>query len=203
MSSLRLGTRGSTLALIQADAVAAALGGAEVVTVRTADDAVGDKARFVRGVEQAILDGEVDLGVHSAKDLPGELPDGLALVGVPGREDPTDAFIGAAGVARRAAGGRPDRHREPAARAPSCSPCGPTSRSLELRGNVDTRLAKLAAGGYDGIVLASAGLARLGRDRRDLVSLRARRADPGGRARAASRSRRAPTTSVPSRLPGG
>lgn len=162
MSSLRLGTRGSTLARIQADAVAAALGGAEVVTIRTADDAVGDKARFVRGVEQAILDAEVDLGVHSAKDLPGELPDGLALVGVPGREDPTDAFIGASG----AVGELPEGARIGTAslrRASQLLALRPDLEILELRGNVDTRLAKLAAGGYDGIVLASAGLARLGR----------------------------------------
>ncbi len=162
MSSLRLGTRGSTLARIQADAVAAALGGAEVVTIRTADDAVGDKARFVRGVEQAILDAEVDLGVRSAKDLPGELPDGLALVGVPGREDPTDAFIGASG----AVGELPEGARIGTAslrRASQLLALRPDLEILELRGNVDTRLAKLAAGGYDGIVLASAGLARLGR----------------------------------------
>ena len=98
MSRLRLGSRGSALARIQAQWVAEALDGAEVVTVRTADADVGDKARFVSGIETAILAGEVDIGVHSAKDLPGELPDGLALVGVPGREDPTDALIGPAGA---------------------------------------------------------------------------------------------------------
>ncbi|HEY8000812.1 MAG TPA: hydroxymethylbilane synthase [Solirubrobacterales bacterium] len=162
MSSLRLGSRGSTLALAQAEAVAAALGGAEVIAVETADDDVGDKARFVRGVERAILDREVELGVHSAKDLPGELPEGLALVGVPGREDPTDAFIGEAGsldeLPEGARIGTSSLRRSSQLRA-----LRPDLEILELRGNVDTRLTKLADGGYDGIVLASAGLARLGR----------------------------------------
>ena len=162
MSGLRLGSRGSTLALIQAEAVAAALGGAEVVTVRTADDAVGDKARFVRGVERAIIDGAVQLGVHSAKDVPGDLPERLALVGVPGREDPTDAFVGRAGsLGELAQGARVGTSS--LRRGSQLLALRPDLEILELRGNVDTRLAKLADGGYDGIVLASAGLARLGR----------------------------------------
>ncbi len=162
MSGLRLGSRGSTLALVQAESVAAALGGAEVVAVKTADGEAGDKARFVRGVERAILDREVELGVHSAKDVPAELPDGLALVGVPGREDPTDAFIGDAGSLEELAEGA----RVGTAslrRGSQLLALRPDLELLELRGNVDTRLAKLADGGYDGIVLASAGLARLGR----------------------------------------
>ena len=162
MSRLRLGSRGSTLALVQAESVAAALGGAEVVAVKTADGEAGDKARFVRGVERAILDREVELGVHSAKDVPAELPDGLALVGVPGREDPTDAFIGDAGSLEELAEGA----RVGTAslrRGSQLLALRPDLELLELRGNVDTRLAKLADGGYDGIVLASAGLARLGR----------------------------------------
>ena len=162
MSVLRLGSRGSTLALVQAESVAAALGGAEVVAVKTADGEAGDKARFVRGVERAILDREVELGVHSAKDVPAELPDGLALVGVPGREDPTDAFIGDAGSLEELAEGA----RVGTAslrRGSQLLALRPDLELLELRGNVDTRLAKLADGGYDGIVLASAGLARLGR----------------------------------------
>ncbi len=160
--TLRLGSRGSTLALTQAGSVAAALGAAEVVGISTADGEVGDKSRFVRGVERAILDREVELGVHSAKDLPGELPEGLALVGVPGREDPSDAFVGHAGsldeLAERARVGTSSLRRASQLRA-----LRPDLEILELRGNVDTRLEKLAEGGYDGIVLAAAGLARLGR----------------------------------------
>jgi hydroxymethylbilane synthase len=159
---LRLGTRSSALALAQAEAIAGALGGAEVVPVKTADSEVGDKARFVRGVEAAILEGEVALGVHSAKDLPGELPDGLELVGVPGREDPRDAFVGAAGsldaVFEGARIGTSSLRRTSQFLA-----LRPDLEIVELRGNVDTRLRRVAEGDYDGIVLAVAGLVRLGR----------------------------------------
>lgn len=162
MKPPRIGSRGSVLALTQAESVAAALGGAEVVAVKTADGAVGDKARFVRGVEEALLAGEVDLAVHSAKDLPGERPDGVALVGVPGREDPSDAYIGAAAsleeVPRGARVGTASLRRRSQLLA-----ARPDLEIVELRGNVDTRLRRLEEGGLDGIVLATAGLARLGR----------------------------------------
>jgi hydroxymethylbilane synthase len=159
---MKVASRGSALALAQAEHVAAALGGAEVVAVRTADGEPGDKSRFVRGIEQALLDDDADLGVHSAKDLPGELPDGLELVGVPGREEPADAFVGPATsldeLAEGARVGTSSLRRRSQLLA--------LREDLEvapLRGNVDTRLQKLADGDYDGIVLAVAGLARLGR----------------------------------------
>jgi hydroxymethylbilane synthase len=159
---LRLATRGSALALAQAESVAAALGGAEVIAVRSADGDVGDKARFVRGVERVLLDGEAEVGVHSAKDLPGELPEGLTLAGVPGREDPSDAFVGDAGslddVAEGARVGTSSLRRRSQLLA-----MRPDLELVEVRGNVDTRLAKLDAGEVDGLVLASAGLVRLGR----------------------------------------
>jgi hydroxymethylbilane synthase len=162
-AALRLGTRSSRLALVQAEAVAAALGGAEVVAVRTADGEVGDKARFVRGVEQAILDGDVDLAVHSAKDVPGELPEELELVGVPGREDPRDVLVGdAPSLAELPEGARIGTAS--LRRRSQLLALRPDLQVAELRGNVDTRLEKLAAGDWDGIVLAAAGLARLGRD---------------------------------------
>ena len=162
MSALRLATRGSALALAQAQTVADALGGAELVTVRNEEPGVGDKARWVRGVERALIAGEVELGVHSAKDLPGELPEGLALVGVPGREDPADALIGAAGsLADLEPGARVGTSS--LRRASQLLALRPDIEIAELRGNVDTRLAKLEAGEYDAIVVAAAGLARLGR----------------------------------------
>src|SRR5215204_7175771 len=92
--SLRIATRGSALALAQAGQVAEMLGGGELVEV-SSDGEPGDKARFVRGVERALLAGEAEVGVHSAKDVPAELPEGLAIGGVPAREDPADAWIGA------------------------------------------------------------------------------------------------------------
>ncbi len=160
---MKLGTRSSALALVQAEAVAAALGGAEILPVITADADVGDKARFVRGVEAALLDAEVDLGVHSAKDLPGELPGGLALVGVPGREDSSDAFLGAAHSLDRVAPGARIGTSSLRRRSQLLA-LRPDLEVVELRGNVDTRLGRLADGDYDGIVLATAGLTRLGRE---------------------------------------
>jgi hydroxymethylbilane synthase len=160
---VKIGTRSSALALVQAETVAAALGGAEIVAVKTSDGDVGDKGRFVRGVEAAILDGQVDVGVHSAKDLPGELPDGLALVGVPGREDPSDVFIGAASSLSELGDGARIGTSSLRRRSQLLA-LRPGLKIAALRGNVDTRLGKLAAGEYDGIVLAGAGLARLGRE---------------------------------------
>lgn len=158
---MRLATRRSALAVAQAQAVAGALGGAELVEV-SSDGEPGDKARFVRGVERALLAGEAELGVHSAKDLPGDMAPELSLVGVPTREDPADAFIGEAGSldelrdgARIGTASLRRRSQLLAAR--------PDLEVLELRGNVDTRLRKLADGELDGIVLAAAGLHRLGR----------------------------------------
>jgi hydroxymethylbilane synthase len=158
---LRIATRGSKLALAQAGQVAEMLGGAELVEVAS-DGEVGDKARFVRGVERALLDGEAEIGVHSAKDLPAELTDGLMLAAVPGREDPRDAWIGAGasleGVPEGAKVGTASLRRTAQLLA-----ARPDLEVSELHGNVDTRLRKLAEGDLDGIVLAVAGLRRLGR----------------------------------------
>ncbi len=159
---MRIATRGSALALTQARWVADRLGGAELVEA-SSDGEPGDKSRFVRGVERALLAGEAELGVHSAKDLPGEMPEGLEIAAVPTREDPLDVWIGVgdslddvpegarvgtASLRRRAQllGTRPDLRVE------------------ELHGNVDTRLRKLQEGSLDAIVLAAAGLRRLGRE---------------------------------------
>jgi hydroxymethylbilane synthase len=160
---LKLGTRGSRLAVAQAEQVAASLGGAEVVTVSSTDGEPGDKERFVRGVERALLDGEVDLGVHSAKDLPSDRPDAVRLVGVVGREQPADAYLGAAPSLGEL---------DPGSRVGTASlrrrsqllALRPDLELVELHGNVDTRLRKLTDREYDGIVLAVAGLLRLGRE---------------------------------------
>jgi hydroxymethylbilane synthase len=166
---MKVGSRGSALALAQANAVAEALGGAEVVPVRTADGEPGDKSRFVRGVEQALLEGDVDLAVHSAKDVPGQMSDDLSLVGVPAREDPADVFVGGqAALAELDTGARIGTAS--LRRRAQLLALRPDIEVVELRGNVDTRLAKLATGECDGIVLAAAGLARLGRA--DAISFR-------------------------------
>ncbi|HUB99881.1 MAG TPA: hydroxymethylbilane synthase [Solirubrobacterales bacterium] len=160
--ALRIATRGSKLALTQAGQVAELLGGAELVEISSQGE-VGDKSRFVRGVEGALLAGEAEIGVHSAKDLPGEEPDGLLIAAVPEREDPADVWIGPGSSlddlpegARVGTASLRRRAQLLAAR--------PDLRVEELHGNVDTRLRKLAEGELDGIVLAAAGLRRLGRE---------------------------------------
>ncbi|MDQ3721456.1 MAG: hydroxymethylbilane synthase [Actinomycetota bacterium] len=159
---MRLGTRGSALALAQAQLVADMIGDTEIVPLETSGDrgSVGDKARFVKELEEALLAGEVDLAVHSAKDVPAVLPEGLALVGVPDRADARDALCGAA-LSELAAGATVGtasvrRRSQLLALRADLVVC-------ELRGNVDTRLRRLAGDEFAAIVLACAGLARLGR----------------------------------------
>jgi hydroxymethylbilane synthase len=185
MAAIRLGTRGSALAVAQSTAVARSieqLGQAvELVTITTSGDeprggAIDDKSRFVKEIEQALLAGEIDLAVHSAKDVPGELPDGLAIVGVPERADPRDALCLGSSVGRDfASGALPqgaplDALAEGAVvgtaslrRRAQLLALRPDLDIRELRGNVDTRLRRLADGELDAIVLAAAGLVRLGR----------------------------------------
>jgi hydroxymethylbilane synthase len=159
---LRLATRGSALARAQAATVAAALGGAALVVVRSADGEPGDKSRFVHAVEAAVLDGGADLAVHSAKDLPAGADDGLALVGVPVREESADAYVGAgAGVAEIPDGARIGTSS--LRRRAQLLALRPDLEVVSLHGNVDTRLGKLDAAECDGLVLALAGLRRLGR----------------------------------------
>jgi hydroxymethylbilane synthase len=163
---IRLGTRGSALALAQARWVAERLPGeVELVPITTSGDqpstTPGDKSRFVKEIEEALLAGDVDLAVHSAKDVPAELPDGLAIVGVPPRADARDALCGAGSLddlpARAVVGTASLRRRA------SLLSLRPDLEIRDLRGNVDTRLGRLADGDFDAIVLARAGLDRLGR----------------------------------------
>lgn len=142
--------------------VADLLGGAELVEV-SSDGEPGDKSRFVRAVERAVLDGRADIGVHSAKDLPGEEVEGLAIAAVPPREDPADAWIGAGTSLADAPEGARVGTVSLRRRAQLLA-ARPDLRVLDLNGNVDTRLRKLAAGDYDAIILAAAGLRRLGRE---------------------------------------
>jgi hydroxymethylbilane synthase len=162
---VRLGTRGSALALAQARAVAEALGGdVELVTITTSGDrdrARGDKERWVREIDAALLRGDVDLAVHSAKDVPAALADGIAIAGVPPRADPYDALCGAPSLDALAEGARVGTSS--LRRAAQLRALRDDLEVLELRGNVDTRLGRLHAGDYDAIVLARAGLDRLGR----------------------------------------
>ena len=161
---IRVGTRGSALALAQASWVAERLGEeCELVTVTTAGDAgtaVGDKSRWVSALERALLDGLIDIAVHSAKDVPAELGDGLGLVAIPPREDPRDAICGAGSLAALRSGARGGTSS--LRRAAQVRALRPDLEVVEVRGNVDTRLRKLASGECEALVLAVAGLHRLG-----------------------------------------
>jgi hydroxymethylbilane synthase len=161
---VRIGTRGSALALVQARQVAALLGGEhELVEVVTSGDrgAVSDKERWVRELDAALLEGAVDCAVHSAKDVPAELPDGIVIAAVPPRADPRDALCGAPDLGALAEGARVGTSS--LRRAAQLRALRGDLDVVELRGNVDTRLRKLDQGDYDAIVLARAGLERLGR----------------------------------------
>ena len=158
---IRVGTRGSALALAQATWVGERLGsGYELVTINAAGP-VSDKSRWVSELERALLADEIDVAVHSAKDVPAELADGLSLVAIPAREDPRDAICGAPSLAALPAGARVGTSS--LRRAAQVRAARPDLTVVELRGNVDTRLRKLAAGECDALVLAVAGLERLGR----------------------------------------
>ena len=137
----------------------------ELVPIQTSGDraaaSLGDKSRFVKEIEDALLGEEIDLAVHSAKDLPGELPDGLEIVAVPEAEDPRDALVGAASLESLPPGAR--LGTSSLRRRSELLAARPDLDVAEMRGNVDTRLRKLADGEYQAIVLALAGLRRLGR----------------------------------------
>lgn len=162
---MRIATRGSALALAQARWVAERLPGeVELVTVTTSGDrrrAVDDKREWVLEIEEALLRGDADLAVHSAKDVPVALADGCVLVAAPERADPRDVLCGAASLEALPAGARVGTVS--LRRASQLLAQRPDLEIVELRGNVDTRLRKLREGEADAIVLAAAGLDRLGR----------------------------------------
>ena len=195
MTPLKLGTRGSQLALFQANTVAALLhsragAACEIVVIKTSGDRlaeaplsdVGGKRLFVKEIEDALLDGAIDLAVHSSKDMPAVLPDGLALGAVLPRADATRrAGVARAGSASRhpayyrrsgfreadppsARGDRAPARTCPADRHEQCPADGAADAPLSrcairpIRGNLDTRLRKVDAGDFDVLVLAAAGL---------------------------------------------
>lgn len=171
-----IGTRASKLALAQAALVSAALQQAwpglsiHLEHIITRGDiildrplsAIGGKGLFVTEFEQALRAGRIDMAVHSAKDLPAELPPDMALPALPARASPLDALVARAGLrlAELPAGARVGTGS--LRRACQLRAQRPDLRVADLRGNVDTRLRKLRAGEYDAIVLAAAGLQRLG-----------------------------------------
>lgn len=179
---MRIGTRGSALALWQARAVAHQLEAAggpacEIVVIRTSgDESAGRdgapanlKRAFVKEIEEALLDGRIELAVHSSKDLPAIIPDGLRLGAALAREDPRDALVMPAQAPARgldavlsALGDAPRIGTGSVRRAAELRRVRPAGRFVPIRGNVDTRLRKLDDGACDVVVLAAAGLRRLG-----------------------------------------
>jgi hydroxymethylbilane synthase len=202
---MRLGTRASALALAQAELVAAMLGDCELVPIATSGDRgapAGDKSRWVGALEQALAAGEIDLAVHSAKDVPGELDDGLELLGVPARAASEDVLCGVGTLAELEPGARVGTSS--IRRMAQLRAARTDLDVVALRGNVDTRLSRLAEPqrGLRAIVLARAGLARLGREDelggvldpaqfvpapgQGAIALEGRADDPAARAAAAS-----------------
>jgi hydroxymethylbilane synthase len=174
----RIGTRGSPLALAQTHAVREALAAAhglpadafEIVAIRTTGDAItdrplaeaGGKGLFTREIDDAMMEGRIDLAVHSAKDLPTKLPAPLCIAGFTRREDPRDALVSAkattiAGLPHRARVGTASLRR-----AAQVKRLRPDIETVLLRGNVETRLRKAESGEIDATLLAVAGLRRLG-----------------------------------------
>ncbi|MEO7274338.1 MAG: hydroxymethylbilane synthase [Vicinamibacterales bacterium] len=187
---IRIGTRGSRLALWQATTVAALLesGGArvEIVTIKTDGDRLqtrplsdtGTKRLFVKEIEDALLDRGVDVAVHSAKDMTVDQPEGLEITATLPREDPRDALVLPAhrpatdlGSALAALGPRPAIGTSSVRRIAQLIPVLPGARFAPIRGNVDTRLKKLDDGEFDALILASAGMRRLGVGERISVAL--------------------------------
>jgi hydroxymethylbilane synthase len=174
--TLTIGTRGSALALAQTELVRSELARREpaldlrVERITTTGDRLSDrplldvpaKGVFVAEIEQALLDGRIDLAVHSAKDLPAVLPASLTIAAFPLRADPRDVLVSPAGTLESLKAGSRVGTSSPR-RACQVAAARPDLVTMPIRGNVDTRLAKLAAGSYDAIVLAAAGLIRLRR----------------------------------------
>ena len=165
---MRIGTRGSALALRQAgwtaDRLRAVGHDVDLVTLTTPGDRgerVSDKSRWVSELERALLAQEIDLAVHSAKDVPEELAEGTELVAFPEREDHRDALCGATRLAELAPGARVGTSS--LRRTAQVRALREDLEVVELRGNVDTRLRRLAEGAFDAIILALAGLHRLDR----------------------------------------
>lgn len=181
MKALRIGTRGSALALWQARLVASLLqarGQAiEISVIKTSGDRlqsaplseIGGKGLFVKEIEDALLDGTVDLAVHSAKDMSVTVPEGLIVSAVLPREDSRDALVLPAGAT--ALGAAPGIGTGSVRRSAQLRAAYPGASFLPIRGNVDSRLRKLDGGAYDALLLAVAGLKRLGHEDRISVPL--------------------------------
>lgn len=180
MRALRVGTRGSELALTQTRGVVATLKQRlpeieiKIQVIKTTGDVVtdvplsqvGDRGLFIKELENALLDGVVDFAVHSMKDLPTTLPDGLALAAVTARLDPRDVLISREARSIEALPRNGTLATGSLRRRSQVLALRPDLRTVELRGNITTRLRKFDESTWDSMILASAGLKRLGLDGR-------------------------------------
>lgn len=179
---LFIGSRGSKLALTQTEQVAAQLEAAnpglktEIRVIKTQGDLVqdkplhefGGKGVFVQEIEQALLSGQIDLAVHSLKDMPTELPEGLEMAVTPRREDPRDVLICFGGAPSDGLAGLPQGGTVATGslrRVCQLQRLRPDLQTAPIRGNVETRLRKAEEAGWQGVMLAAAGLRRLGMGR--------------------------------------
>ena len=174
--SIRIGTRGSALALQQTQVVVELLNTAwpdvtvEIVRLKTTGDKIldvplakiGAKGLFVKEIEEALLDGRIDWAVHSVKDLPSELPAGLTVAVIAAREDPRDALVARGGLTLATLPENARIGTSSLRRSAQLRHWRPDLTIVPIRGNVDTRLRKLESEGLDGIVVAAAGLMRMG-----------------------------------------
>ena len=173
---IKIGTRGSKLALWQAGWVQSALYkkdpllSVEIEIIKTKGDKildvplamVGGKGLFVKEIEEALLDGRIDLAVHSMKDMPAEIPDGLCIGAVPKREAPQDVLISQKGLLFSELSTGASIGTSSLRRSAQLLHVRPDLSILPLRGNLDTRLKKVEAGDMDAVILAAAGVKRLG-----------------------------------------
>jgi len=177
IKKIRIGTRGSDLALVQANWVSDRLKSlysdmsVEVVPIRTRGDRmqnislveIGGKGIFVKEIEEALLRGDIDIAVHSMKDVPVDLPDGLVIGAIPEREDPRDVLISGEGTKMEGLSKGARLGTGSLRRGMQIKSLMPDIEIVPVRGNIDTRIKKIVTENLDGIIIAAAGMKRMGR----------------------------------------
>ena len=179
IKKIRVGTRGSNLALVQANWVADRLKSlypdmsVEIVSIRTRGDRmqnislveIGGKGIFVKEIEEALLRGDIDIAVHSMKDVPVDLPDGLIIGAIPEREDPRDVLISREGTKMEELSKGARLGTGSLRRGMQIKSLMPDIEIVPVRGNIGTRIKKIVTENLDGIIVAAAGMKRMGRGR--------------------------------------
>jgi len=179
IKKLLIGTRGSDLALVQANLISNRLKSIcpdrsmEVVPIRTRGDRmqnislveIGGKGIFVKEIEEALLRGDIDVAVHSMKDVPVDLPDGLVIGAIPEREDPRDVLVSRGGIKMEELPKGARLGTGSLRRGMQIKRLMPDLEIVPVRGNIDTRIKKISTQNLDGVIIAAAGMKRMGRSR--------------------------------------